>query len=146
KLSRSRKAEQVGEELRKELETEFAQFIAEHEDLVNKLAADLRQHPGLETVVVIDQSGSTFDTRRPRGPHQIIEQERATLAILMAAHMRAERTLAVVGFGDTSIGAEGTSPVAASLDRSYYKNVAIFVHKPMAERLDESWADQAYQV
>jgi MoxR-like ATPase len=144
KLSKARKVEQTEEEMKKELLTEFSKFIADHEDLVNQLADTLRQHPGLETVVVVDQSGSTINSRLARGEAQIIEQERATLAIIMAAHMRAERNCAVVGFGSKKIGAAGEAPVASSLDRDHYKDVSIFVHKPMSERLDEVWADRAY--
>lgn len=144
KLANARKVEQTEEEMKKELLTEFSRFIADHEDLVNQLADTLRQHPGLETVVVVDQSGSTVKSREPRDERQIIEQERATLAIILAAHMRAERNCSVVGFGSHRIGGEGEVPVATSKDLDHYKDVSIFVHKPMSERLDEAWADRAY--
>ena len=125
------KAEGAAEEVL----SEYAQFIEAHSDLVDHMAQVLRQHQGLESVLVIDQSHSTRDHY---GDSQIIEQERAALAIILAAHMRAERNCAVVGFGSRAVG---DTEVVSQVGR-----VSIFVHKPMSERLDQDVADYVYGI
>ncbi|MCK6547283.1 AAA family ATPase [Myxococcota bacterium] len=145
-LAKARKPDAIDAAAKKqELLTEFETFIDQHSELVDRLADTLRQHPGLETVVVVDQSGSTWIERRPlaAGETQILDQERATLAIVLAAHMRAERNCAVVGFGGENSG-EG-QPVSVTYENGREtRKVCTFVHKPMSERLDNQWADKAY--
>ncbi len=73
----------------------FEQFVAENEALVNELASVLRQNPGTEIVVLVDQSGSV---REAFGDTRIIDQERAAAGLVMAAVMRGESNCAVMGF------------------------------------------------
>jgi MoxR-like ATPase len=113
--------------------SDYEAFIQENDALVEAMAGTLRQFPGLETVLIIDQSASCKDQY---GDSRIIDQERAALAIIMAAHMRAERNCAVVGFGGWD---SGDSEPVGQVGR-----VKIFAHKPMAERLDADVANYVY--
>ncbi|MEQ9502936.1 MAG: AAA family ATPase [Deltaproteobacteria bacterium] len=118
--------------------SEFETFIEENAELVDKMASTLREYPGLETVIVVDQSGST--SKHSNGT-SIIDQERAAAALVMAAHMRAERNCAVVGFGNGISSEKPTSSVGGG-----YWEVDVFVHKPMALKLDAEAANFAYGV
>jgi hypothetical protein len=114
---------------------DFEKFVDDHADLVDQMAATLRKFPNTEIAFVIDQSGSTSDKY---GDSRIIDQERAALAVMMAATMRGESNCSVVGFGGPSSGITKAAYSAGGFQ--------IFVHKPMAERLDNDVANVVYGV
>ncbi len=108
-------ADQVAEvgDLKEAILTEFEQFIEDNAKLVEEMAATLRQFPGLETVLVLDQSESAD---KKYGDSRIIDQERASMALILAAHMRAERNCAVVGFGGHVGDSKPVSVVEGAVD------------------------------
>lgn len=130
--------EEVREDDGGALLTEFESFIEANAALVDAMASTLRQYPGLETVIVIDQSGSTGHQANGTS---IIAQERAAAALVMAAHMRAERNCAVVGFGRALSSEKPVSVVGSGR-----WPVEVYVHKPMALKLDVDSASFAYDV
>jgi MoxR-like ATPase len=104
---------------------DYQQFVVDNDDLVETMAEALRSVPNTELVVVVDQSGSTSDTV---GGSRILDQERASAALLMAAVQRSESNCAVVGFGVYGTG-----------NRS-----GIAIHKPMSSTLDDDSANYAF--